>query len=280
MSLKHEAPEGFESLVGAEGTLFARRDLLQPLLDLQLDAPGGWRKLLSSAPAASGRGAVARVRLPGGERLLLKKLLRGGLAGRLRKELFAGAGRLLDNLRLPIEAQRRGVPTAAPAALLLAPGPGRMFHGWLAVDEIADADDLSALYSAGSRPSRKEMGAAIGLVRRMHEAGLVHRDLNLGNLLVRGGAGRCDAFVIDLDGASFSEGPLPFGRRRAALRRLERSYVKQAMLSGRRPIQAERDRIYELYAAGASALAEKLRRGRALGNFQIFLHRLWWVISG
>jgi len=198
----------------------------------------------------------------------------------MRKELFAGAGRLLDNLRLPIEALKRGIPTAAPAALLLVPGPGGMFHGWLAVAEIADADDLSALYAAGATPSRSELGAAIGLVLLMHEAGLEHRDLNLGNLLVRGGAGRCDAFVIDLDGASFNAGPLSFGRRRAALRRLERSYVKQAILSGGRPIQTERDRIYELYAAGDSALAAQLQRGRALGNFQIFLHRLWWVISG
>jgi hypothetical protein len=187
---------------------------------------------------------------------------------------------LLENLRLPIEALKRGVPTAAPAALLLAPGPGRMFHGWLALEEIAGAQDLSALYAARSSPPQKELAAAMGLVRLMHEAGLLHRDLNLGNLLVRGGSGRCDAFVIDLDGASFSEGPLPSGLRRAALRRLERSYVKQAVLSGRRPMRAERDRIYELYAAGESALAAKLRRGRALGNFQIFLHRLWWVISG
>jgi len=279
MSARYEAPEGFQILNGEGGALFARRELAQQLLDLQLGAPQGWRRLLSAAPRASGRGPVARLRLPGGERLLLKQLLRGGLAGRLRRELFAGTGRLLDNLRLPIEADRRGIPTPPPAALLLAPGPGGLFRGWLAVAEIAGARDLAEIYASGCAPSEKELRAAISLVRLMHEAGLGHRDLNFGNLLVRGAAGECAAYVIDLDGAAFSEGPLPLGRRRAALRRLERSYVKQVTTSGGKAMQAERDRIYELYAAGERAMAAAVQRGRALGNFQIFLHRFWWLIS-
>jgi hypothetical protein len=274
-----QAPEGFDLLEAAGATLLARRELVQPLTDLGLGSPEGWRRLLPASHAAAGRGSTARITLPGDERLLLKKLIRGGLAGRFRRELFSSSGRLLDNIRLPLEALRRGIPTAAPAALLLAHGPGGMHRGWLALEEIAGARDLSELYSLGCSPSEAELGAAMAVVRLMHEAGLVHPDLNLGNLLIRERSGEYEAYVIDLDKASFSEGPLPFKRRRAALRRLERSYVKGCHFSGRRPERSERDRFYRLYAAGDSGLVARLAQGRASGAFQIYLHRIWWLLS-
>ena len=117
------------------------------------------------------------------------------------------------------------------------------------------------------------------VVRLAHDSGLVHPDLNLGNLLVRREEGKCDAYVIDLDKAWFLGGPLPMAKRRAALRRRERSYVKQCHLAGQSPQRSERDRFYKLYSADDSGLSTGLERGRAAGSIQIFLHRLWWLVA-
>jgi hypothetical protein len=269
MIARQEAPEGFDSLEGAVGTLLVRQDLRERLLKLGLDAPEGWNRLLSSVSTAAGRGGIARIELPSGERLVLKKLLRGGLAGELRRELFVGRSRLLGNLHLPAEARLRGVPTAAPAALLLVPASGGHFRGWLAMEEISGARDLLALYASGGSPSESEMRAAMRAVHRMHDAGLVHRDLNLGNLLVRGEGEACEGFVVDLDGAELRDRPLTPKWRLRALRRIERSYVKQAFLAGRSAERSERDRFYRLYEA-------KFSHGGFLGALQIFMHRLWW----
>jgi hypothetical protein len=269
MIARQEAPEGFDSREGAAGTLFVRKDLSERLLKLGLDAPERWNRLLSGVSTVAGRGGIARLELPGGERLVLKKLLRGGLAGELRRELFAGRSRLMGNLSLPVEARLRGVPTAAPAALLVVPGSGGQFRGWLALEEISGARDLLALYASGGSPSEPEMRAAMRAVRQMHDAGLVHRDLNLGNLLVRGEGEACEGFVVDLDGAKLRDRPLTPKRRLKALRRLERSYVKQALLAGRSVERSERDRFYRLYEA-------KFSHGGLIGALQIFMHRLWW----
>jgi hypothetical protein len=113
------------------------------------------------------------------------------------------------------------------------------------------------------------------LVRRMHDRGLEHRDLNLGNLLLRAAPGRpSEAFVIDLDRARVWSGPLPARRRRRGLRRLERSCLKsghpQAVDPGTRRL------LYELYADGDALLAARLARGRRTAQLLLFLHGLGW----
>ena len=63
-----------------------------------------------------------------------------------------------------------------------------LYRAWLAVEEL-DAADLRTRLAAGRPPSTEELGAALSVVRRMHERGIEHRDLNLGNLLVGAGPG-------------------------------------------------------------------------------------------
>jgi 3-deoxy-D-manno-octulosonic acid kinase len=65
-------------------------------------------------------------------------------------------------------------------------------------------------------------GAAGRAVARLHAAGVIHPDLNLGNILVGDG----DASIVDLDRARIGRGPLVAWRRSRSLRRLERSARK------------------------------------------------------
>ncbi len=185
---------------------------------------------------------------------------------------FAGRGRVLDNLRLPAIACARGIPTAAPQALLIQRGGGGTVRAWLALNEIHGAVDLRS-WLTSREPAAGVFDATLGVVRDMHDRGVEHRDLNLGNLLIREGEPP-EAFVIDLDRARLHPGPLGFRLRQRGLRRLERSYVKCCHPEA----ASERVRrgIYDAYAAGDAALTRRFRRGRLAGRMLIGLHRLAW----
>jgi hypothetical protein len=110
----------------------------------------------------------------------------------------------------------------------------------------------------------------------MHDRGVSHPDLNLGNVLLRHSSDASPrAFVIDFDRATFMSGPLPFGPRQAALRRLERSCAKLTGSTG--PLGAGSENLwYQLYAGDDAALARRLAFGRQGGRFALAMHRLLW----
>ncbi len=114
------------------------------------------------------------------------------------------------------------------------------------------------------------------LVRRMHDTGLHHRDLNLGNLLLRRSpSGEWEAFIVDLDRAVLRQEPLSLGLRSRALGRLERSYVKQFGKSG--PLGEQGGQVlHTLYAGDDGALAHRLAAGRRFGKILLAVHRLGW----
>jgi tRNA A-37 threonylcarbamoyl transferase component Bud32 len=160
-------------------------------------------------------------------------------------------------------------------ALLLLEGPRGLFQGWLGLEDVAGSTDLATRFASESPPTSAELGAALRAVRRMHDAGVEHRDLNLGNLLVgEAGADGPRAFVIDLDRARCHAAALPFAARQAALRRLERSYVKSGPPGHAR--DEIRDGLYSLYAGDDARLASRLAKGRRVGRGWIRVHRLGW----
>jgi 3-deoxy-D-manno-octulosonic acid kinase len=268
-------PEGFVAARGEEGALLVADGpaRLAELLAAGLDEPRRWEELLAAGARPAGRGRAAVLRLEGGDRLRLKRLRRGGWARALWRDRFRGTARALGNLEVAHEARRRGLPTPRIAALCAVEGPRGLYRAWLAAEQIDDAADLAARARGGGAPSRAEWAAVTATVRTMHDAGIEHRDLNLGNLLMRGAGATAEVFVVDLDAARLAEGPLPFVLRRRALRRLERSWVKER---GPATDRCARDWIYETYAADDLALAQRLARGRRAGSWLIRLHRLAW----
>lgn len=275
MSRSLAAPAGFAVERHGRSTFFGAARQLEALKRSGLAELSRWRELLRGAGTGSGRGATARLDLPGGSTARLKQLRRGGLAGPIWRDRYPGARRPLDHLHLPLEIARRGVATPAPLALLLIEGPRGLFRGWVAVEELASAEDLRRRFASGAPPTDEELAAVLAEVRRMHDAGIEHRDLNLGNLLLRRRAGEDpEPFIVDWDAARLHPGPLAFPARQRALRRLERSYVK----SGARSAAADRTRtlFYTLYAAGDTPLARRLERGRRAGRLWILIHRLGW----
>ena len=256
------------------GSLWVDAELEHAFRDLGLDRPSAWTERISGGTTGTGRGSVARVTLPGGRAALLKQLRRGGWAGALWCDRFVGRARLRANLEAPGEARARGVPTPAVLALLEIPGPPGLFRGWLALEDIPETKSLLDVLRSALDPSAA-IGVAMAAARVMHDVGVEHVDLNLGNLLVRDRGGKLEGLVIDLDRVRLRSGPIPVARRRRALRRLERSYVKSFRGGG--PLGATAgDRFVSAYAAADTKLEQGLRAFRTAGRLWLFFHRLGW----
>jgi hypothetical protein len=264
---------GFEAIDCAPGRLLADSTLVHALRASGLDDVRGWQTRLEAGVESAGRGATARLVVGSDAPLLLKQLRRGGLAGPLWCDRFAGTRRLLDNLEIPLEAIRRGVSTPRPVALFLLEGPRGLYRGWFAQVEIPDAVSLSDLVVADTPPSGELLIEAMRAVRAMHDGGVEHRDLNLGNLLVERATGVI--WIVDMDNARLHPRPLAVPLRQRALRRLERSWVKTLARCGRTP-DGRGDGWYERYAGEDAGLADRLARGRAAGRLWLRLHRLTW----
>lgn len=133
---------------------------------------------------------------------------------------------------MALTAASRGVPTARPAALRVERVVGPLVRAHLVTAEVAGAVDMLDLCSGHvgrdlSARARRRLARAVGeCIAAMHGAGIVHADLNLKNILVRGAASeRPEAFIIDFDGAR-TRRAISDRERRENLARLDRSVRK------------------------------------------------------
>ena len=269
-------PEGFVLWTEGRAHLWVREELLEGVRSAGLADPIGWQERLATRSQGSGRGSTARCQIPGGPPVLLKQMHRGGTTRPIWRGRYPMLRRLIANLEVPLETARRGVATATPVAMLIQEGPPHLYQGWLAMEEIVGARDLPSRWRGTGLPGREEIAAIMRLVRRMHDAGLEHRDLNLGNLLLRDRPQEgYEAFVVDLDRARLHPAPLGLRLRRRGLGRMWRSYLK--LCGGSRPPAADAlVAWYTLYAQGDEALGHRLMKGRKLQDAALALHRLRW----
>ena len=275
MSSGAPAPEGFYVQVDGRTILLADERRFEELTAAGLSRVDVWEQRLAEGEQRPGRGGTAVLRLGSGLAVRLKQLRRGGLAGPLWRQRFVGTRRLVANVCIPLEVARRDVDTPRPIALLTVEGPSGLFRGWLAMEEIAPACDLLTAFASRCPPTRERLTAAMVAVRRMHDRGVEHRDLNLGNVLLQSVAEQpTRALVIDLDAARLHDGPLEFSLRQQGLRRFERSYVKSGAVGPE--AEATRELFYRLYAGDDAELLRRLERGRRAGRGWILVHRLGW----
>lgn len=230
----------------------------------------------------TGRGAVAFIPLGDGRPAVLRKYRRGGLAGRLLPDLFAGPSRLLRELEVCLSALAAGAPVATPLAGVFL-RRGLLGSLWLLTLEIGGAVPMSRALQ-GASPSRAAglLRSAGRTARRCHDAGLVHADLNLGNILIREGGDSGDsaeeAVLIDLDRADFRPKGAEIGERFANLSRLARSYEKLCGTDGPwgpHPLP----RLIAAYSAGDAALEQGLCRLVPAHEKSMRWHRIGWRLS-
>jgi 3-deoxy-D-manno-octulosonic acid kinase len=219
--------------------------------------------------------------------MVLRRYRHGGLLGRLTRTLLLGPGRPLSELYVTARAATAGAPVPHVLCLVLWPTWGPFWSGVIGTREETEAEELlGAWRDRPPGPGRWGLLRRVGgAIRRLHDAGVEHRDLQLRNvLIVRGESGREASgkgaervVVIDLDRARFHAGPPLSPRRRAAnLARLVRSAVKEELLAARGPCR-ELAALLGGYAAGDRAMRGELLRWARRERLRLALHRVGYA---
>ena len=232
MRKSEKGPPGFRCVSVGPVFLVVDPTLEDAARALSLDSPGGVDRHFARGGGARGRGETALVEVPGStERLVLRRLLHGGVLGPLLGPVFLGMGRPLRELRVTAELRSAGAPVPRPALAL-----GRRMVGpfrSLVVGTYLVPDAVDALHFLESEPDHRRLlraASAVGrAVRRFHDEGGRHSDLHVKNLLIRERGDTTECIVIDLDKARITPGLTP-GERMTQIMRLFRSLLKRGVL--------------------------------------------------
>jgi 3-deoxy-D-manno-octulosonic acid kinase len=218
----------------------------------------------AEAEALRGRGRVHVVPTPpgpwpGGARWVVRHYHRGGALGSVLRDVYV-RGRVprpIREYRLIRALEEIGIPTA-PAVGAAVYGSGPFYRGDLVTEWVPASRDLAEVLfgaaqldevgrpgqgdvaggrsrSVGGDEAGAAMEAAGGLVRLLHEHGVVHPDLNIKNILIAPGTDGPRALVIDLDRARIARGGVSDRARRRMLGRFGRSLRKWEKRAGVAP---------------------------------------------
>lgn len=191
----------------------------EPQIDPRWLSPDFWRERDAVLGEAPGRGASLFLAY-GEERWALRPYRRGGLIARLSDARYVWTGlertRAFREMRLTAELKQRGLPVPAPvAAGVWRHGPS--YTATLITRLIPDVTALAERLPTATPTLLKRVGRT---VRRFHDAGLDHVDLNARNLLVD--ADDC-VWLIDFDRCRLRA---PGRWQESNLARLKRSLVR------------------------------------------------------
>lgn len=219
-------------LVRRAGVGHAAPDFPRDLLIRLIDYPEMPPAMNAREVVKAGRTAlVVRVKIPLGERMTSvawKRVLPRSL-GKRAANVFRPSG-ALRTWRLGHALLERGIATARPLAIVVPPRRRFGAPTYIAAEWVAGSRNLgefAASLEGDSRQTRRRRVAAVAcalgtLLGRMHAAGVSHRDLKAGNLLVTESGGAATPSIIDLDGAALSR-RVSFRRRVKNLSRLAES---------------------------------------------------------
>ncbi|WP_302140039.1 3-deoxy-D-manno-octulosonic acid kinase [Halomonas alkalicola] len=188
----------------------------------QLVDPDHWRSQGRVTGEAPGRGASLFLDAGSGHEWVLRPYRRGGLIARLSAKRYLWTGleqtRAFRELRLTAALHERGLPVPRPVAAAVT-RLGLTYEATLITERLPGARALAERLEA--RQAGDALLAEVGrTIRRFHDAGLDHVDLNARNLLVDEAQ---RVWLIDLDRCRLR----PKGAwQDANLARLERSLVK------------------------------------------------------
>jgi 3-deoxy-D-manno-octulosonic acid kinase len=270
-----EVPPGYVVHRVADATLVFDAALAPELVALRLADPDARKRLFARAPVR-GRGAAPSVGLRRDVSVILRRYQHGGVFGGFTGMLHLGLSRALEELRVTARAEASGAPVPHVVCLALWPAAGPFWSALIGTREERGARDLYEVLAssddASARlPLLREVGAA---VRKLHDAGVDHRDLQLHNILVAEQGGKRRIVVIDLDRAIYhSRGRLSSRLRARSLGRLFRSAVKNGLWPervGRRELAA----FLATYTAGDRGLRRDLRSFVRPESVKLALHRL------
>lgn len=180
-----------------------------------------WRSRQALKGEAIGRGSAWFIEIPGP--VVLRHYLRGGWAAKFSRQhyFFTGVSRSrpFREYRLLSELFELGLPVPRPVAALCQ-HHGMTSSGAIMTTRIDSSNTLAD--SLTGKGLAKGVWVDVGrCIRRFHQAGLWHADLNARNILLDN---EFQVFLIDFDRARFNPGKPVNGE--GNLKRLKRSLTK------------------------------------------------------
>jgi len=267
---RRDLPAGFRWSQRAGWRIAVREDVADVLAGAVLEEPDS---LAARARRRfRGRGRPALVDLADGSSAVLRRYLHGGFLRHLTRGLFLGAPRPVRELVATEHARAAGVRVPEVLAAFFRRRALLFHEGWILTREVRGARDLTDCLRAGEAAGvlLRRVGRE---VRRMHDAGVLHADLHVKNVLVV----EDGVVLIDFDRATVRDA-VPEPDRVANLLRFDRSVEKLGRSGVRVPGRA-RLRVFRGHRGARhtreqrAELLRRCRRGRSW-------HRFWWALTG
>ncbi len=269
----------FDFVPGRPFDLWVRKEYREDLLRQGIAAPAELaRNPGAGARFLRGRGRPVAIPIAGkpGESMVLRECLHGGLSGPVFGGLFFGRSRAVEEAVLAEHARASGVPTYLPLAVATMRVFLLFYRAWLVSLEIPGGRDLFEYLSTSPQPAAR--GRAIETagraVRKMHDAGILHADLNLKNLCVTTAGDTADVFILDWDKSAL-HARVTERQRFGNLERLDRSAAK-LMRKGLRVSLRDRVRFLRAYLAGSAMFDARRFGGMRPGRL---FHAVFWRLG-
>ena len=274
-------PASFTLLKKRNVFLLLREDYRDFLLQEGIDEIETYlAKHRETASYLRGRTIHPSIPLKGGERMVLRHYSHGGLLRFITRDLYLFGSRSFQELALTEEIRSSGIGTVQPVGAMHRCFLTPFYRAYLMSLEIPGAKDMvHYLQDIGPQPAgetlvakRKIIRSAGFLLRKFHQAGFFHADLQLKNLLVTDGK----VLLIDFD-RSYRKPSLSTGERVKNLLRLDRSVDKWKRYG--LPVSLrDRWRFFLAYAESDREIRETLRRALRTYSIRSFFHRLRWSL--
>jgi len=267
LALPRTAPKGFRVVEEGGATFVAREGYLEAIRH---------PREREETKRTGGRGQLRRIALPDGV-AVVRRSVRGGVLGPLLGHWSLDGGRFLREISLSEAMRRRGIPTPEMiGGVRWRRFPG-LFRWEIATREVEGARTLAeALDQEADRAAvGRLLETTARLLRRFHDAGFLHRDLNAHNIIFAPGG---EAMIVDLDGGRLMAKVSP----RLRLRNLARLYRSLHKLGVAPRVVSDADwlRFFEAYASGEASLAGLADRLLRLCHRQVAVHSLLWRRRG
>jgi len=227
----------------------------------------------------SGRTPHPSLPLTGEKRMIIRQYSHGGLLRAFTKNLFLFGSRSFRELALTEEIRSCGIPTIQPIGAIHRSVPPFFYRAHLLSLEIPEALNLvqyiqkTRTRSSEGFSSRRKTLRSIGLLlKRFHDAGFFHRDLQIKNILVVGD----QPLLIDFD-RSYRRPVLSRRKRIKNLLRLNRSAEKWRR-AGLYMTRTDRWRLFSAYGEGDEEILKAMKKACRTYPIRLFFYRCSWAL--
>ena len=282
MSKNFKIPASFSLVEKGKVSLLLKKEYKNILLAQGIDDLNAFLKKSSqTAHYLKGRTLHPSIPLGDGKRMVLRQYSHGGLLRAITGNLYFFGKRSFRELAFTEEIRSYGIPTIPTVGAIHHRVFFPFYQAYFLSLEVPRAMDLIPYFrETGANPSRENLSSkrktirSVGhLIRKFHQAGFFHGDLQLKNILAAGD----QLLLIDFD-RSYRKSALSTRERMKNLLRLNRSAEKWRRL-GLPVTRTDRWRFFLAYAGGDKEIRETM--AKALGSYSLrfLFYRLGWAVE-